>query len=170
VTAGRLVSRKRIDLLLRAVRILIDRGRPAVLTIYGEGPMKASFKQLADDLDIGHLVEFAGFRHQWYAAAKDHDLFIHMSDEEGFCIVVAEAMMVGLPVIANAVGGIRDYSNDGVTAVHLSSMDPQYVADIVVQYLDCESNRHSLGLQAAEGIKSSYKRERVMEQYRSVGF
>lgn len=170
VTAGRLVNRKRIDLLLKAIRILLDRGRPVSLTIFGEGPMKLAFQQLARDLGIGDQVEFAGFKHRWYEHAKDHDLFIHMSDEEGFCIVVAEAMMVGLPVIANAVGGIRDYSNDGVTAAHLTSLDPQYVADVMTQYLDCENNRHSLGLRAAEDIKSFYQRDRVIELYRSVAF
>ncbi|MDB5505287.1 MAG: hypothetical protein JWR89_5189 [Tardiphaga sp.] len=170
VTAGRLVSRKRIDLLLHAIRILTDRGRPTVLTIYGEGPMRSAFQHLSETLGIGRQVKFAGFKHRWYSDAKEHDLFIHMSDEEGFCIVVAEAMMVGLPVVANAVGGIRDYSNDGTTAIHLSSMDPEHVADVIGRCLDCESNRHSLGLCAAQGIKSTYRRDRVKELYRSVEF
>jgi glycosyltransferase involved in cell wall biosynthesis len=170
VTAGRLVSRKRIDLLLQAIRILADRGRSIVLTIYGEGPMRPAFQRLADELAIDDRVEFAGFRHKWYADAKEHDLFIHMSDEEGFCIVVAEAMMVGLPVVANAVGGIRDYSADGVTAIHLASLDPEHVANIIGKYLDCERNRHALGLRAAEGIKSTYQRDRVRELYRNVDF
>jgi glycosyltransferase involved in cell wall biosynthesis len=168
VTAGRLVSRKRVDLLLRAIRILADRGRIVVLTIYGEGPMKSAFQQLANELGISQQVKFAGFKHKWYADAAEHDLFIHMSDEEGFCIVVAEAMMVGLPVIANAVGGIRDYSCDGRTAAHLSSMDPQYVADIIGRHLDCENHRQHLGNCAAGWIKSTYRRERVKELYRSV--
>ncbi|WPO40418.1 glycosyltransferase [Tardiphaga sp. 42S5] len=170
VTAGRLVSRKRVDLLLKTIRILADRGRIVVLTIYGEGPMKSAFQQLANELGIGQQVEFAGFKHKWYADAAEHDLFIHMSDEEGFCIVVAEAMMVGLPVIANAVGGIRDYSCDGRTAVHLASMDPQYVADIIGRHLDCENHRQYLGNCAAGWIKSTYRRERVKELYRSVEF
>jgi glycosyltransferase involved in cell wall biosynthesis len=168
VTAGRLVNRKRIDILLKAIRILANRGRSATLTIYGEGPMRPTFQALANDLGLGARVNFAGFQQKWYAAAKEHDLFIHVSDEEGFCIVVAEAMMVGLPVVANAVGGIRDYSNDGVSALHLSSMAPEHVADVIGQFLDCEARRHQLGARAAMEIRTNYQHQRIRQLYRNI--
>jgi glycosyltransferase involved in cell wall biosynthesis len=41
------------------------------------------------------------------------DIFINLSEAEGLCIVVAEAMLAGLPVVAVHVGGIRDYGRDG---------------------------------------------------------
>ena len=55
--------------------------------------------------------------------ATKADIFLNLSEAEGFCIVVAEAMLAGLPVIAVDVGGIRDYGLDGENMVKLSTAD-----------------------------------------------
>ena len=53
------------------------------------------------------------------AQAIEADIFLNLSEAEGFCIVVAEAMLAGLPVIAVDVGGIRDYGLDGENMLKL---------------------------------------------------
>ena len=54
-------------------------------------------------------------------AGDEADIFLNLSEVEGFCIVVAEAMLAGLPVIAVDVGGIRDYGRDGENMLKLSA-------------------------------------------------
>ena len=55
---------------------------------------------------------------------------MNLSDTEGLCIVVAEAMAAGLPVVATAVGGIREYGRDGQNMLKLDSPD---VTELVAQ-------------------------------------
>ena len=64
-----------------------------------------------------------GYRADWVTQAIEADIFLNLSEAEGFCIVVAEAMLAGLPVIAVDVGGIRDYGGDGENMVKLSAPD-----------------------------------------------
>ncbi len=65
---------------------------------------------------VSDNVRLAGYHADWLREVLDHDLFINLSDTEGFCIVVAEAMAAGLPVVATPVGGIRQYGRDGRTS------------------------------------------------------
>ena len=62
-----------------------------------------------------------GYRADWVTQAIEADIFLNLSEAEGFCIVVAEAMLAGLPVIAADVGGIRDYGRDGENMLKLSA-------------------------------------------------
>ena len=107
--ASRLVPRKRLDVLLRATRLIIESGHKVELTIFGDGPEKANLERLAADLQLSSVVTFAGFVDEWWRLGTESDVFVHLSEDEGFCITVAEAMMVGLPVIASSVGEISDY-------------------------------------------------------------
>jgi len=55
---------------------------------------------------MADTVSLKGYKPGWFEFAREADIFVNLSDTEGFCIVVAEAMSVGLPVIATDVGGI----------------------------------------------------------------
>lgn len=156
VTAGRLVARKRIDLLLTAIAHLRAEACDCTLTIYGDGPEREALTRLAAQLGLSEAVDFAGFRPDWHLAARDHDLCVHLSNQEGFCIVVAEAMMVGLPVVAYPVGGILEYSRHGSDAIHATTSDPAAVARLILDLLAREDRRRSLGEAAADRIAQSY--------------
>jgi glycosyltransferase involved in cell wall biosynthesis len=70
---------------------------------------------LANYLGIGYAVEFVG------ALADDEvrsmyeasDVYLCMSEHEGFCLPLIEAMHFGLPVIAYAAGAVPDTLGDG---------------------------------------------------------
>lgn len=157
VTAGRLIPRKRVDVILEALARLRAEGHDCTLTIFGDGPDRPRLSQLAESLGVDPAVTFAGFRPRWYEAARDHDLCIHLSDEEGFCIVVAEAMMVGLPVVASPVGGVLEYTRDGRDALHAAvPAEPNAVARLVSGLLADAGRRSALGQTAAERIADTY--------------
>ena len=121
--AGRLVERKNFHLAIEAVGMLRARGLEVSLDIFGDGPDANRLRHAIDRQGLRESVTLAGYRQDWYREAIDHDIFVNLSDTEGFCIVVAEAMAAGLPVIATAVGGVREYGIDGQNVVTLKALD-----------------------------------------------
>jgi glycosyltransferase involved in cell wall biosynthesis len=155
-TAGRLVPRKRTEVIIGAVKQLHDRGRETTLTIFGDGPKRRELEILAESLGIGGHVEFRGFVPGWHVQALEHDMFIHLSDEEGFCIVVAEAMMAGLPVIASPVGGVVEYLKDGKDGLYAPHAQPKALADLIARLIDSQPLRSELGRNAARSIEETF--------------
>jgi glycosyltransferase involved in cell wall biosynthesis len=98
--------------LLRAVAGL---KLPVALLLVGEGEHLARTRRLAEQLSLSPLVHFLGAREDVPEILADSDIFILISDYEGFPYVTLEAMRAGLPVIASDVGGVKEAVEDGVT-------------------------------------------------------
>jgi glycosyltransferase involved in cell wall biosynthesis len=100
---GRLDPKKGIENLLEALALLNDRS--IFLRIYGTGNISYldSLKNLTSSLGLDFQVEFCGHvdGDEKLNAFRCSDLCIVPSHSENFCIVVAEALAIGIPVIAS---------------------------------------------------------------------
>jgi glycosyltransferase involved in cell wall biosynthesis len=100
--AGRLLSHKHIDHLIRAVA-LARRTNPHIrCTIVGEGPEKENLMALVKKLRLGHnvqLIDFVKEDADLYGLMKTSRMFVLPSTREGFGLVVVEANACGIPVI-----------------------------------------------------------------------
>jgi glycosyltransferase involved in cell wall biosynthesis len=168
LVVSRLVPRKRIDALLKAVRILLNNGLRVEITIFGDGPTKPYLQALVSEQQLSSAVTFSGFVRNWWKGATDYDLFAHLSDDEGFCITVAEAMMIGLPVVASAVGGVTDYSRHSMDAWHVHSLDPVELAAVLQGLLTDHERRMTLGRRAASTIRTQFGRETIRSRYSEI--
>ena len=82
------------------------------LRLVGDGPLLEPMKKRAEALNISDIVEFLGSRDDVDSLLADSDIFILVTDWEGFPISILEAMRAGLPVIACDVGGVREAITD----------------------------------------------------------
>jgi glycosyltransferase involved in cell wall biosynthesis len=101
-------------------------------------------------------VTLHGYRANWVAGSMEADIFLNLSEAEGFCIVVAEAMLAGLPVIAVDVGGIREYGRDGENMVKLSAPDTDATRAAILRLMRDPSLRERLGRQARADMLRGY--------------
>jgi glycosyltransferase involved in cell wall biosynthesis len=104
-TVGHLRAEKNQERLLRAFAKL-DIAQPAHLVVVGGGPLREGLGRIAAELGVAARVHFPGVIQQpvdWYRAL---DLFALSSDTEQMPIALLEAMAVGLPVAATAVGDV----------------------------------------------------------------
>jgi glycosyltransferase involved in cell wall biosynthesis len=105
VVVGRLLSHKRIDLLLEAIALLHVQGSPVTCRVIGDGPERASLHERAQALGVAAAVEF---RHdvveekEVYALVKSARVFAFPSSREGFGLAVLEALACGLPVVTTS--------------------------------------------------------------------
>jgi D-inositol-3-phosphate glycosyltransferase len=134
--AGRIQPLKAPDVLLRAVRSLLDRHpeiRSRLVVPVVGGPSGTglehpeSMAQLAASLGIADVVRFVPPVAQstladWYAAAT---LVCVPSYNESFGLVAVEAQATGTPVVAAAVGGLGTVVRDGVSGLLVEGHDPE---------------------------------------------
>jgi glycosyltransferase involved in cell wall biosynthesis len=119
--SGRMVAYKGFDLALRALAQC-----PAAITLdlYGDGPERARLEALAATLGLGDRAVFHGWTDQ--AALLDRlrgsagYVFPSLAEANG--IVMQEAMMLGLPVIALRWGGPAALADDA-SAVYVEPGD-----------------------------------------------
>lgn len=97
VHVGSFKEAKRHDLLLKAYA-KTDQSLP--LLLLGQGKLKNEMEQLADKLGISDNVMFLGFCENPYPYIKHAKFKVLTSDWEGFALVIAEALALGVPVIS----------------------------------------------------------------------
>lgn len=113
VNVGRLVDQKRQDRLIRAARILKDHGLRFKINILGAGELENELKHLSAQLGTDDCVNFVGFESNPYPWIKKADIFCLTSKTEGFALVVAEALILGVPVVSTRITGPAELLANG---------------------------------------------------------
>jgi glycosyltransferase involved in cell wall biosynthesis len=113
ISAGSLKPQKNQALLIRSFARL-RRKRRAKLMILGGGPLRRELNELAASLHVADDIVFAGFQADPWPFYASADLFALSSDYEGYPLVLIEAMMSGLPVVAtDCESGPREILDNG---------------------------------------------------------
>lgn len=166
ITVGRLVRRKRIDSILKALSNL-----PVmfVAVVVGSGPEMQRLKSLAVSLGVSDRTMFAGHVDEAmkYALLKASDLFVLSSDHEGFGICLQEAMAVGLPIVAHSHGGQVDLLQGGRNALMLASNAPGDIAGAVRSVWADRAAAQRMGAHNREDVRR-YEPDRLARDYEHI--
>ncbi len=114
---GRLTEIKNVSLLLRVAAEQMGNAEESQTTrflIAGDGQLRRSLEQQADELGISDIVTFVGNVENPAEVYAGVDIVALPSRNEGTPLSLIEAMAMGLPVIATAVGGVPDLLGDVV--------------------------------------------------------
>ncbi len=102
------------DTLLRAAVLLQDGGSPIEIWLAGAGSLEAQLKAQAHELGVESTVRFLGARRDVPELLGQCDVFVlSTTPQEGFGVVLFEALAAGLPVIATAVSPVREVLQEG---------------------------------------------------------
>ncbi len=168
---GRIKRYKRVDLILRAVALLRDRGLHVRFRVAGSGDARTALERLARSLGIQDRVEFLGFVDD----ATKHELFrtswLHVltSAKEGWGISNVEAAACGTPTVASDAPGLRESVRHGETGLLVPHGDVEALADAIQQVVTDPAILERLGEGArrfAEGFswdRSALAMERFLE-------
>ncbi|QQE80308.1 glycosyltransferase family 4 protein [Alicyclobacillus sp. SO9] len=114
---GRVIRQKGVQVLVDAVKRLVNAGYPVELTIVGKThPWEQQYENQVKKSAAGYPVTFTGFvaHEELPLYYSRHHLFVCPSQyREAFGLVNLEAMSSGLPVIGSRVGGIEEILEKG---------------------------------------------------------
>jgi glycogen(starch) synthase len=169
LTVCRLVPEKGVQTLIRAASRLRDISELKVVVV-GDGPYRGALEGLVKDLGLDGIVRFDGWVHGrqiglYYSAA---DCFVLASVEESFGIVLLEALMYGLPVIASDTWGAREILGEKLPDFLFPVDDEVTLAEKIRRvYLDKEVG-DVVGRMGREFVLERFSPERVYRRLMDV--
>ncbi len=127
--SGRLVPVKRVDIFLAAARVVLD-AHPEryVFYVVGDGPLRAQLEAQAQDLQLGNDCLFTGFLPNALPLLNSMGALVLTSDHEGTPMVALEALALGVPVVAHAVGGLVPLLGSAAQGQLVQSQNPAEIA------------------------------------------
>ncbi|WP_045835448.1 glycosyltransferase [Hyphomicrobium sp. 99] len=129
---ARLEKHKDQTTLIRAAKILKERGRDIRVEIVGDGSQRQMLEQMIDAESLSDRVILLGMRRDVPAIMARLDLFaFSTTPDEGFGIALAEAMIARVPIVASDVGACREVLGDGSLGLLVPPADAAALADAI---------------------------------------
>jgi L-malate glycosyltransferase len=171
-TVGRLSPVKGHADLLRAARLILQ-AEPAVrFLIVGDGPLRGELAGLARQLQIDHACTFVGARSDVYDLVGAMDVFVLPSLDEGIPMALLEAMALGKPVVATAVGGVPEVVADHTTGVLVPPRDAQALSEACLELVREPRWAETIGARARHLVEEAFSHEQssreLVEVYRAL--
>jgi len=167
-SACRLIPRKRIDILIKAVRILLeDRVEDFSVVVCGDGPQRHFLLRLADRYGLSSKIRFPGWVSEeelqsYYEAA---DIFVLTSEYEGFPISLLEALAYGVaPVCSNISPMIL---TEGVNGLVFASRSSEHLAK-KLKLLDYDTQLRLSISEAARELSKKFSWEKVAVETKGI--
>lgn len=170
LAAGTLLRRKGFDTVIAALRELGD----VELVIAGgpaDGPVEsdqeaARLRWVAEECGVSNRVLMPGrIPHEAMPALyRASEVVVSTPWYEPFGMVPLEAMACGVPVVATAVGGMKETVDDGVTGTLVDDHHPTAVAAALRSYLGDKGLREATGLAGRARACARYSWDAIAAQ------
>jgi len=136
VYVGKLIRRKRVDVLLRAFARVLETHPASRFCVVGDGPLRTSLSRLADDIGLASAVDFVGYRQDVEHYLSNARTNVMSSSQEGFPFSLVEGMCCGSVPISTPVGTIGDLITDGENGLLFPEEDVEGLAACITRLLD----------------------------------
>jgi glycosyltransferase involved in cell wall biosynthesis len=158
ITVGALSARKGQQYAIRALRLLVDGGIDARLTLVGGGEDEQSLRRVARAEGVENGVVFAGEQADPKPFLRQSDLFVLPSRQEGFSNALLEAMASALPVVATDVGGNSE-ALDPLGGRIVPANDPPAMAQAIAELHSDREIMRAMGLHNRERVRAVFSLE-----------
>lgn len=164
---GRLVEKKGFDLLLDALAELPSAAPPILLTLAGDGALRAALEARARALAPRVTVRFVGWIDEVASLFAAADLFVLPSRDEPFGIVVLEAMAAGVPIVATRTAGPLEIL-DADTARLVEVENVAALSAAIAADLADPAAAQRRAARAVTAFRASYSAAAVVPRYEAV--
>ncbi|GAA1731032.1 glycosyltransferase [Microcella frigidaquae] len=168
ITIARLAPVKRLDQLVEAWALVVERHPGARLDVYGEGPLRPALEQRIAELGLTGSITLHGHRDGAAEEARTAAVMVLTSAYEGQSLVIAEAMARGCPAVAYDIAyGPAEMITDGVSGRLVPSGDVAALAEAIAEHLGdpallAERSRAALAWACEAGPARALERWRAL--------
>ena len=109
VSCGRLAKEKGFDLAVEACRLLVENNHKNINWVFvGDGPQKGIIEKQIELYGLENYIKLIGMKKNPYSYIARADLFVQPSRVESFGLTIAEAMVLGVPVLSTQTDGAKE--------------------------------------------------------------
>lgn len=155
--ASRLVINKGIGEAIKAFQKLQNdvhlSKRNIRLAIYGDGPDRQTFQQLARN---NAAIKFYGHQENAIERVRNADVFVLPSYQEGLSIALLEATMLGKAIIASNIDSNPEIVTNGKTGLLVKVRDIESLRAAMYKLVTDDILRHSLEIAARNNYEENF--------------
>lgn len=170
-TVASLAPHKNHALLLDAAREVVAARPRAHFVWLGEGECRPALERQRAALGLEARVHLLGFRDDALALMTQFDVFALSSYLEGLCTSLLDAQVLGVPIVATAVGGVPEVVSDDRTGRLVRSLEPSAMARALIEALADPARRAAWAEAARRSVEAfgiAHTAERTLAVYREV--
>ena len=166
---SRLVKKKGLGLLIKAMREVVKQEPDAKLYIAGKGEHATYFLKQVKELGLDNSVKFLGFvGEEKYTLFRDCDVFCFPSMNEPFGLVLLEAMSCGASIVAFNSGSAPEILDYGFGGILVPPADYKALASAILQLLQDKSLRNRYRRRAKELFEKKFSWPVVIARLESI--
>ncbi|BAY41411.1 glycosyltransferase (plasmid) [Nostoc sp. NIES-2111] len=171
-TTGRLVEKKGIEYVIKAVAQIVRTHPNIEYNIIGDGELKKYFQKLIVDANLQHIVKLLGWKQQKEIVEilnKCH-IFVAPSitgkdgNQDAPVNTLKEAMAMGLPVISTRHGGIPELVEDGVSGFLVPERDAEAIAIKLTYLIEHPQVWETMGKAGRARVEEKYDMHRLNDE------
>ncbi len=148
------------DVLIRAMRIVVNEIPDARLIMAGAGPMEGELRMLTDELNLQDYIEFRGRVPHTQVPGLIRNFAVmampSIYQSESFGVAAIEAGACGVPVVASRIGGVSEAVVDGRTGLLVPPHDVEALAEALIRLLKNPGIRLKMGEAGREFVREQY--------------
>ncbi len=169
-SVGRMINdnTKRFSDLIKAFEMLIRKGLNVHLVLVGDGPEKGNYEHLVQQLNIEKSVTFEGYQDDTAKYYAIFDIFSLVSAHESFGLVLAEAMLSKLPIVATKVGGMQYIVDHEKTGYLVEKQNIVEIAEKLEILCNAESLRTEMGKAGYQKAMENYTEEQYVNRVKTL--
>ena len=164
---GRLDKRKNLEVLFKAFKDINKKLASLKLVVLGDGPERKNLEKFSIDIGIRKNIVFTGFvddetKIDYLSQAK---VFVLSSTQEGFGIVLVEALGLGVPIVSTDCGGPSDIVEDGKNGYLTKIGDHEELSERIHDLLIDENLRKEFGRYGRISVMKKFSIEKIGEKF-----
>jgi len=142
----------RVNVIIEAFRILVERKKEVSLVIGGDGSAKEDLEKLSKDLGIADRVKFTGFieADEKRLLFSNALLYVQCPETDGVSLAMMEAMSSGLPLVSSDVGETSVLIQPEENGYLVDDPTPDNLAGAMLRILSEDSLRTRMGVKSRE--------------------